>query len=101
MKLFLLLVVISFILVGCNHNPNRAAEVIDRPKTCYAIPQIPDLSDVNVEVNQLTSGEWAITIDDSNFNSLLGNNVLLDAYIENSYNVMKQYETDCKDSLTR
>lgn len=100
MKYSILIILLSAVLMGCNHNPT-ATDVIVKPQTCYVVPQKPQLVEINISVEQLMNGEWAITIDDVNFNALLSNNVVVDTYIENSYNTLMRYNSDCNDLMDR
>lgn len=88
--------IILLVLAGCNHNPPRTIDVIEAPRTCYATPAVPQLVEVNIEVQQLIDGTWAITIDDVNFNALLSNNLITDTYTENANSTLLKYAEECK-----
>lgn len=91
------ILLLAIVLTGCGSQITRSTDVIEKPRTCYSKPEKPELTRVDIEVLQLIDGRWAITIDDDNFNSLISNQIKVDVYIENSYNTLNKYETDCKE----
>jgi hypothetical protein len=88
-------------LTGCGTKITKATDVVELPRTCYNIPEVPTLERVEVELQQLKDNSWAITIDDANFDKLLINQIEVDSYIDESYNTLQKYETECNDSMDR
>jgi len=86
--------VLLLALSACKTQPVKPT-VIEKPQTCYGIIKKPELFEVSFEINQLINGEWAITIDDENFDKILFNHIRVDNYIKESYNILKQYDNDC------
>jgi hypothetical protein len=86
----------SIILIGCESTPVREHDIIQEPPKCYPTPTKPKLKTVHFELQKLKSDEWAITIDDTNFDKILFNHAIIDNYIKKSYNTLMRYEKQCK-----
>lgn len=92
---FLAVLLFSFSVVGCTSLVPHASEVIKKPQTCFTVPPKPELLEVKFSVEEMKNGEWAITIDDANFDRILLNHIRVDNYITRSYNTLEKYNNEC------
>lgn len=98
--MFRLIILFSIItLTGCATTAptiNTSTEVIEKKLTCFPVIEKPILQKINVKVQQLITGKYAITLTDKEFDKLLINQLNIDNYIKKTYTIQNRYQQQCK-----